>query len=163
MKEFRRPFKKTSTAFDVKVCVIIFVLLIIPTIFIVKFNIFAILFLFIFLLIIIHLWIAQLFYVILTIDKLVIQNGIYQFWKKEALYKDIVKVKIIWHGGRAYPCMKIITKNTSKLSWFYTIDYVAPRDYPEIVEELETRGVLVETKDIDTYITMMENTNRKAK
>ena len=79
MKEFRQSFGKTRTAVDVKVLVILFVLLFLPAIWIVKSSIPAILGVIVFLLMIFHLLVMQLFYVILTDDKLIIKNGIYPF------------------------------------------------------------------------------------
>ena len=79
MKEFRQSFGKTRTASDVKVLVILFVLLFLPAIWIVKSSIPAILGVIVFLLMIFHLLVMQLFYVILTDDKLIIKNGIYPF------------------------------------------------------------------------------------
>ena len=79
MKEFRQSFGKTRTEFDVKVLVILFVLLFLPAIWIVKSSIPAILGVIVFLLMIFHLLVMQLFYVILTDDKLIIKNGIYPF------------------------------------------------------------------------------------
>ncbi len=84
MKEFRQSFRKTRTAFDVKVLVILFVLLFLPAIWMVKSSIPAILGVIVFLLITFHLLVIQLFYVILTDDKLIIKNGVYPFWEKEA-------------------------------------------------------------------------------
>ena len=156
MKEFRQSFRKTRTAFDVKVLVILFVLLFLPAIWIVKSSIPAILGVIVFLLITFHLLVIQLFYVILTDDKLIIKNGVYPFWEKEAWYIDIVKLRFIWYGGRSYPSMKVITKKSSKMSWRYTIDYVDPQDYSIIVEELKKKGVPVETKDLDMFVDMFK-------
>lgn len=154
MKEFRQSFGKTRTAFDVKVLVILFVLLFLPAIWIVKSSIPAILGVIVFLLMIFHLLVMQLFYVILTDDKLIIKNGIYPFWKKEVRY--IVKLRFIWYGGRSYPSMKVITKKSSKMSWRYTIDHVDPQDYSIIVEELKKKEVPVETKDLDMFVDMFK-------
>lgn len=163
MKIYRQPFRKTLATSELFVFIVVLFVLIIPSALSGSFNLSAFLLLMVFFILFLHIIVIQLFYIILTKDTLVIKNSIYPFWIKKVRYGDIVKVKIRWTNKRFAPNMQVFTKKNSIFRWRYIIDYVAPQDYPEIIEELETRGVLVETKDIDTYITMMENTNRKAK
>lgn len=151
MKIFRRPFKKSSTAFDVKFALITFVLLCGFAACTVGFTIRGILALIVFVFILVQLDISRLYYVILLDDKLIVQNGVYSFWRKEVRYVDIVKVKIKWWQNRTYPYMKIITKKPSGISWRYTIDLVDPQDYSTLVEAIEAKGVVVETKGLDVY------------
>ena len=101
--------------------------------------------------ILVQLYISRLYYVVLRDDKLIVQNGVYSFWRKEVRYVDIVKVKIKWWQDRTYPYMKIITRKPSGISWRYTIDLVDPQDYKALVEAIEAKGVTVETKGIDMY------------
>ena len=101
--------------------------------------------------ILVQLDISRLYYVILLDDKLIVQNGVYSFWRKEVRYVDIVKVKIKWWQDRTYPYMKIITRKPSGISWRYTIDLVDPQDYEVLVKEIEAKGVVVETKGLDVY------------
>lgn len=152
MKTFRRPFKKSGTAFDVKFTLILFVLLWGAAICCVEFNIPAVLASSVFVVIMANLDISRLYYVILLDDRLIVQNGVYSFWRKEVPYVDIVKVRIKWFGARSYPYMKIITKKPYGISWRYTIDLVDPQDYKALIEAIEAEGVMVETKGIDMYL-----------
>ena len=151
MKIFRRPFKKSGTAFDIKFALITFVLLWGFAACTVGFTIRGILASIVFVFILVQLYISRLYYVVLRDDKLTVQNGVYSFWRKEVRYVDIVKVKIKWWQDRTYPYMKIITRKPSGISWRYTIDLVDPQDYKALVEAIEAKGVTVETKGIDMY------------
>lgn len=145
MEIFRRPFKKTNTMFEIKFFIIIFILLGVPTSLIIKLNLPAILFLITLLLLIIHGWISQLFYIILTDDKLIIQNAVYLFWRKEAQYKDIMKIKMQRSLG-AYPGVKVFMGKSSKILWRYTIDLVDDQNLIYLVEAIKAKGVVVEIK-----------------
>ncbi|MCB6973848.1 MULTISPECIES: hypothetical protein [Butyricimonas] len=149
MKIFRRPFKKSGTAFDIKFALITFVLLWGFAAYTVGFTIRGILASIVFVFILVQLYISRLYYVILRDDKLIVQNGVYSFWRKEVRYVDIVKVKIKWWQDRTYPYMKIITRKSSGISWRYTIDLVDPQDYKALVEAIEAKGVTVEMKGIE--------------
>ncbi len=149
MKIFRRPFKKSGTAFDIKFALITFVLLWGFAAYTVGFIIRGILASIVFVFILVQLYISRLYYVILRDDKLIVQNGVYSFWRKEVRYVDIVKVKIKWWQDRTYPYMKIITRKSSGISWRYTIDLVDPQDYKALVEAIEAKGVTVETEGIE--------------
>lgn len=149
MKIFRRPFKKSGTAFDIKFALITFVLLWGFAAYTVGFTIRGILASIVFVFILVQLYISRLYYVILRDDKLIVQNGVYSFWRKEVRYVDIVKVKIKWWQDRTYPYMKIITRKSSGISWRYTIDLVDPQDYKALVEAIEAKGVTVETEGIE--------------
>ncbi len=152
MKIFRRPFKKSGTAFDIKFALITFVLLWGFAACTVGFTIRGILASIVFVFILVQLYISRFYYVVLRDDKLIVQNGVYSFWRKEVRYVDIVKVKIKWWQDRTYPYMKIITRKSSRISWRYTIDLVDPQDYKALVEAIEAKGVTVETKGIDRYL-----------
>ena len=152
MKIFRRPFKKSGTAFDVKFALITFVLLWGFAACTVGFTIRGILASIVFVFILVQLYISRLYYVVLRDDKLIVQNGVYSFWRKEVRYVDIVKVKIKWWQDRTYPYMKIITRKSSGISWRYTIDLVDPQDYKALVEAIEGKGVTVETEGIERYL-----------
>lgn len=159
MKTFRRPFRKSNTVFEVKIFTTVFFLfgiVIIPNF---EFTILGFLFLITIFLIMMHIFISQLYYVILSNDKLIIQNGVYPFWRKEVRYVDIVKVIMKWYGGRSYPCIKVITEKPSGISWRYTIDLVAPRDYIDIVDAIKAKGVVIETKDLNIYANMFKDEN----
>lgn len=145
MKTFRRPFKKTNTMFEIKFFIIIFILLGVPTSLIIKLNLPAILFLIILFLLIIHGWISQLFYIVLTDDKLIVQNAVYLFWRKEVQYKDIIKIKIQRSLG-AYPGIKVFTGKSSKILWRYTIDLIDDQNLIYLIEAIKTKGVVVEMK-----------------
>lgn len=160
MKIFRRPFKKSGTAFDVKFTLIAFVLLWGFAACTVGFNIRGILASIVFVFILVQLDISRLYYVILWDDKLIVQNGVYSFWKKEVRYVDIAKVKIKWYQDRTYPYMKIITKKSSGISWRYTIDLVDPQDYSALIAAIEAEGVVVETKGIDIYLSKNEHESK---
>ncbi|MBC5619929.1 hypothetical protein [Butyricimonas hominis] len=149
MKIFRRPFKKSGTAFDIKFALITFVLLWGFAAYTVGFTIRGILASIVFVFILVQLYISRLYYVILRDDKLIVQNGVYSFWRKEVRYVDIVKVKIKWWQDRTYPYMKIIMRKSSGISWRYTIDLVDPQDYKALVEAIEAKGVTVETEGIE--------------
>ena len=152
MKIFRRPFKKSGTAFDIKFALITFVLLWGFAACTVGFTIRGILASIVFVFILVQLYISRFYYVVLRDDKLIVQNGVYSFWRKEVRYIDIAKVRIKWHGDKSYPYMKIITRKSSRISWRYTIDLVDPQDYKALVEAIEAKGVTVETKGIDRYL-----------
>ena len=152
MKIFRRPFKKSGTAFDIKFALITFVLLWGFAAYTVGFTIRGILASIVFVFILVQLYISRLYYVILRDDKLIVQNGVYSFWRKEVRYVDIVKVKIKWWQDRTYPYMKIIMRKSSGISWRYTIDLVDPQDYKALVEAIEAKGVTVETEGIERYL-----------
>lgn len=152
MKIFRRPFKKSGTAFDIKFALITFVLLWGFAACTVGFTIRGILASIVFVFILVQLYISRFYYVVLRDDKLIVQNGVYSFWRKEVRYVDIVKVKIKWWQDRTYPYMKIITRKSSRISWRYTIDLADPQDYKALVEAIEAKGVTVETKGIDRYL-----------
>ena len=149
MKIFRRPFKKSGTAFDIKFALITFVLLWGFAACTVGFTIRGILASIVFVFILVQLYISRLYYVVLRDDKLIVQNGVYSFWRKEVRYVDIVKVKIKWWQDRTYPYMKIIMRKSSGISWRYTIDLVDPQDYKALVEAIEAKGVTVETEGIE--------------
>ena len=149
MKIFRRPFKKSGTAFDIKFALITFVLLWGFAAYTVGFTIRGILASIVFVFILVQLYISRLYYVILRDDKLIVQNGVDSFWRKEVRYVDIVKVKIKWWQDRTYPYMKIIMRKSSGISWRYTIDLVDPQDYKALVEAIEAKGVTVETEGIE--------------
>ena len=149
MKIFRRPFKKSGTAFDIKFALITFVLLWGFAAYTVGFTIRGILASIVFVFILVQLYISRLYYVILRDDKLIVQNGVYSFWRKEVRYVDIVKVKIKWWQDRTYPYMKIIMRKSSGISWRYTIDLVDHQDYKALGEAIEAKGVTVETEGIE--------------
>ena len=149
MKIFRRPFKKSGTAFDIKFALITFVLLWGFAAYTVGFTIRGILASIVFVFILVQLYISRLYYVILRDDKLIVQNGVYSFWRKEVRYVDIVKVKITGWQDRTYQYMKIIMRKSSGISWRYTIDLVDPQDYKALVEAIEAKGVTVETEGIE--------------
>ena len=160
MKIFRRPFKKSGTAFDIKFALITFVLLWGFAACVVEFNVRGILASIVFVFILVQLYISRLYYVVLRDDKLIVQNGVYSFWRKEVRYVDIVKVKIKWWQDRTYPYMKIITRKPSGISWRYTIDLVDPQDYEAIVKDIEAKGVTVETEGIDVYASIFNDEDK---
>ena len=152
MKIFRRPFSKSNTVFEVKFFTVIFVLLGLVVLPNTEFTILGFLFLVVVCFCVMHIFISQLYYIILTDTTLIIQNRVYSFWRKEVRYVDIVKVKIKWWQDRTYPYMKIITRKPSGISWRYTIDLVDPQDYKALVEAIEAKGVTVETEGIERYL-----------
>ena len=160
MKIFRRPFKKSGTAFDIKFALITFVLLWGFAACVVEFNVRGILASIVFVFILVQLYISRLYYVVLRDDKLIVQNGVYSFWRKEVRYVDIVKVKIKWWQDRTYPYMKIITRKPSGISWRYTIDLVDPQDYEAIVKDVEAKGITVETQGIDVYARIFKDEDK---
>ncbi|WP_292264759.1 hypothetical protein [Butyricimonas sp.] len=160
MKIFRRPFKKSGTAFDVKFALITFVLLWGFAACVVEFNVRGILASIVFVFILVQIYISRFYYIILKDDRLIVQNGVYSFWRKEVRYVDIVKVKIKWWQDRTYPYMKIITRKPSGISWRYTIDLVDPQDYEAIVKDIEAKGVTVETEGIDVYASIFNDEDK---
>ena len=160
MKIFRRPFKKSGTAFDVKFALITFVLLWGFAACAVEFNVRGILASIVFVFILVQIYISRFYYIILKDDRLIVQNGVYSFWRKEVRYVDIVKVRIKWWGGQSYPYMKIITRKPSGISWRYTIDLVDPQDYEAIVKDIEAKGVTVETEGIDLYASIFNDEDK---
>ena len=90
------------------------------------------------------------FYVILYDDRLVVQNGVFFFWKGEYFYKDIVKVTLVWLGGMSNHYIQIFTEKGKSRRYF--IDLVAPIDYQEIVNIVRGKGILVETVHLDEWV-----------
>ncbi len=90
------------------------------------------------------------FYVILYDDRLVVQNGVFFFWKGEYFYKDIVKVTLVWLGGMSNHYIQIFTEKGKSRRYF--IDLVAPSDYQEIVNIVRGKGILVETVHLDEWV-----------
>ena len=103
MRIFRRPFSKSNTIFEVKFFTVIFVLLGLVVLPNTEFTILGFLFLVVVCFCVMHIFISQLYYIILTDTTLIIQNRVYSFWRKEVRYVDIVKVKIKWWQDRTYP------------------------------------------------------------
>lgn len=160
MKIFRRPFSKSNTVFEVKFFTVIFVLLGLVVLPNTEFTILGFLFLVVVCFCVMHIFISQLYYIILTDTTLIIQNRVYSFWRKEVRYIDIAKVRIKWHGDKSYPYMKIITRKPSGISWRYTIDLVDPQDYEAIVKDIEAKGVTVETQGIDVYARIFKDEDK---
>lgn len=90
---------------------------------------------------------THFFYVIVANDRLVIQNSIFTFWRKEYLFRDIRKVEIKW---TRYVYMKVSTGEGNKFAWTYVIGLVDPDDYDELMNALDERGVIVETERLDS-------------
>lgn len=90
------------------------------------------------------------FYVILYDDRVVVQNGICPFWKREYFYKNMEKIVLAWPGGVAKHFMQFFSNG--KKSWHYLLDMVDPKDYQEIVDAIREKGVLVETKNLDEWV-----------
>ncbi len=94
---------------------------------------------------------SQYFYVIVKYDQLIIRNSIFVFWKKECFYKDIVKMRIGWAGGRSLPYIQVYTSTKKGWRWQYVIDLVDPKRYNELIDDIRAKGVLVEVKNLEHF------------
>ena len=93
---------------------------------------------------------TQYFYVVLTNDSVRIINGILPFIKDEYKYADITKVCIGNTGGFYYAFIQVITPEKKSLR--YVIDLVNKKEYANLIKDLKSRGVTVETFNLENYI-----------
>lgn len=89
------------------------------------------------------------FYVILSADKLIIKNGVYSSMRKEYLYGDVARVKIV-QGRNIH--LQVFTKKDEVKVKRYCIDVVAPKDYKKLVEMIRAKGIAVETEGLEKYL-----------
>lgn len=88
------------------------------------------------------------FYIILFGDALSVKNAMYPFWKKKVYYKDIMKIIIVYNGGRSVPYMQVITGKT-RFAWRYYLDRVRSKDFLEIIASLRENDVKVDVIGMD--------------
>ena len=86
------------------------------------------------------------FGVLLTNNELILQNGIWSFWRKKVAYASLEKV-ICWLGKEIVnPGVVVYKKGYKGFHWHYIIYQVDKKDYAALVEALRARGVTVEIK-----------------
>jgi len=89
---------------------------------------------------------TSFFYLKITEDTLIIQNLVYRHWGNQYSFCDIEKVEIGNTGGYTLDYIRVYT--TTKKSRRYVINLVNPKEYPNLIEDLESKGVKVEVKGI---------------
>ena len=86
------------------------------------------------------------FGVLLTTDELILQNGIFPFWRKKVAYASLEKVLCWGIADKKHPFIVVYKKGYVGFHWHYIIYQVDKKDYAALVEALRTRGVTVEIK-----------------
>ena len=86
------------------------------------------------------------FGVLLTTDELILQNGIFPFWRKKVAYASLEKVICWGQKEKIHPYIVVYKKGYKSLHWYYVIYQVNKKDYAALVEALRARGVTVEIK-----------------
>ena len=86
------------------------------------------------------------FGVLLTNNELILQNGIWPFWRKKVAYASLEKVICWGQKEKTHPCIVVYKKGYKGFHWYYVIYQVDKKDYAALVEALRTRGVTVEIK-----------------
>ena len=92
------------------------------------------------------------FYVVLKQDKLILQNRIWSFWRKEFNYKDIEFIRFTGAHSYIWPNLSIRKKGRKRLGWHYIINLVADKDYVELIQSLRANGVLVNISSYSTNL-----------
>ena len=83
-------------------------------------------------------------YVVITPRQLVIKNPFYSYYSREYFYSDIEKIFIGSPGG--YSPIHMLVYIPGKRRKRFVIDYVNPKEFPDLVKDLEEKGVNVEVK-----------------
>ncbi|WP_292264772.1 hypothetical protein [Butyricimonas sp.] len=149
MKTFRQSLWNTSL-FKVNFMLTFIVTMILaPFVFITTQSVWACLGSIWFFYLLFPIYFTRHFYVILSMDKLIIKNGVYSSMQKEYLYGDIARVKIK-QSNNIY--MQVFTKKDEVKVKRYCIDVVAPKDYRELVEMIKAKGIAVETEGLEAYL-----------
>ena len=86
------------------------------------------------------------FGILLTTDELILQNGMFPFWRKRVAYVSLEKVICVIDKYKGYPYVVVYKKGYKGLHWYYVIFQVDKKDYVALVEALRARGVTVEIK-----------------
>jgi hypothetical protein len=86
------------------------------------------------------------FGVLLTTDELILQNGMFPFWRKKVAYASLEKVICWGQDEKIYPSIVVHKKGYKGFHWHYIIYQVDKKDYAALVEALRARGVTVEIK-----------------
>ncbi len=149
MKTFRQSLWNTSL-FKVNFMLTFIVTMILaPFVFITTQSVWACLGSICFFYLLFPIYFTRHFYVILSMDKLIIKNGVYSSMQKEYLYGDIARVKIK-QSNNIY--MQVFTKKDEEKVKRYCIDVVAPKDYRELVKMIKAKGIAVETEGLEAYL-----------
>ena len=86
------------------------------------------------------------FGVLLTNNELILQNGMFPFWRKKVAYTSLEKVLCWGQNEKLHPSIVVYKKGYKGFHWHYVIYQVDKKDYAALVEALRTRGVTVEIK-----------------
>ena len=86
------------------------------------------------------------FGVLLTTDELILQNGMFPFWRKRVAYASLEKVICWGQKEKIHPYIVVYKKGYKSLHWYYVIYQVNKKDYAALVEALRARVVTVEIK-----------------
>lgn len=158
MKTFRCPFSQVDVMkFELPLFTCMIVVLAILTYISTDKGWAALLFVVIMSLIFYPAFFTRFFYVVLTEDRLIVQNSIYKFWRKTYLYRDIRKVEF---NVARYVYMKVSTGKGNKFSWFHMIGQVAPDDYDDLMLALDERGIVVESISFDLFYPKRKRSER---
>ena len=75
---------------------------------------------------------------------MVIRNPVYRYYSRDYFYSDIEKIVIDRPGGLSPIHMLVYIPERRRKR--FAIDFVNPKEYPNLVKDLEKKGVHVEVK-----------------
>lgn len=91
--------------------------------------------------------IGKYFYIILHPDRIVVQNFFLPFFRISRNYREINKVRFWMPTPGRFPTdsIEIVWTGKKRGGLFFGISMVDPKDLPEIVSFLESKGIKVDT------------------
>ena len=89
-----------------------------------------------------------LFYIEIYDEKIVLVNGVFKSWRKSFLYSEYSFCRIEYNRGHLVNIIKMRKYDKDNIFPYYGLDLVNPKDLKKIISILESKGVVVITKDL---------------